>query len=321
MDKSVFLQVIDTLYYYFDCAFTCLLLDVSLMIMLPVLTSDGRATDWLALYPIEQLSRVDRIMSMHDQRRFRQLFPILDPHAAVLGLVQPTYNSGDGPVSSHAVVNHPWEWTEYLGDASVPLNQGSTVKNTTANPVKNAASLSLDLFKAENTGERQLTAAPLDELVPGEFYDNTSTQTIFMRSWHAEHLPSISADINTAQARSAQDDRPGEAQMWSSGMPASLRANATSAVQPGSRPGSRTASPTSAVHRGPWFQAPARASPAGMGLTPQVVGTPGSSRQAVKRKAQPDEDLQMSEGPAPSTSATHAPAKPRPGGRASGHRQ
>jgi mediator of RNA polymerase II transcription subunit 12 len=291
------------------------------MKMLLVLTSDGRVLDWLTLYPIEQLSNLDRLVSMHDQRRFRQLFPILGPHAAVAGLVQPIANSINNNVSPHAVVNHPWEWTEYLGDASIQPHQGLSVKSTTSNFVKNSASLSLDLFSAENTGETRSTLTASNELVPEEFYDKISAQTIFMRSWLAERLPSNGMDINTAQVRSAQDDRSAEAHMWSSSMPSSLRVNATSAVQSGSRPGSRTASPTSAVHRGPWFQAPTRASPVGMGLTPQMVGTPGGSRQAVKRKAQPDEDLPMSEGSATSTSATQASAKPRPAGRASGHRQ
>ena len=150
--------------------------------MLPESPKDSRMAIVSKLndqYPINSLPA-----SLPSETRLRlsSFLPFIpiDKYAAFLGRGTQTEMGRLDVVSK--IRSRPWEWVDNIDTPEEPM--------LLSTPVKNKASLPLDLFEATSTGEIVVPERPPPDL-QGEtwtFRDNFASENILARSWRESHL-------------------------------------------------------------------------------------------------------------------------------------
>lgn len=269
---------------------------------------------WWKHYPETDLQSLPPDMPLQYRRQFRSLLSFVAPNPAVANLA---YVSQDpsGQTSVTPVQNRPWEWTEYLGDASpIEAKPEDKDKGDTAS-IKNSGSLSLELFAARVTGERVLPhhEDARTEFAITTFQDDLASGNIFQRDWRETRAPHL-----LHPERVEQEDEVGPLPIFNNGV---LGAGDRHAHSHRSSPVSSIPSRGSAGR--PASFATHRQSPSGLtrfsGSTagdPIDVDSiefsaPTSSRAGSKRKsATVDDEIQIIGRPAP-TDNKRLRGKPR----------
>ncbi|EMD32061.1 hypothetical protein CERSUDRAFT_162114 [Gelatoporia subvermispora B] len=300
IDQLAFPLLLDTLYYVLDEN--------------PV---DPKATnmDLFRNYPEFNLADLPRDMPQPYRAQLRTLLPYVAPNQAVADLA---YASRD-PISGALVVNmpvqnRPWEWTEFLGEYSPQEVKGDERAADERLTLKNATSLSLELFATRLTTEHVMSAGththePLVQESVHTFQDGLDSDTVFARDWRETRVVLGESDGAPGRGRGEHDD---DAQAG----PSTER-----------RTSSRKDSPALSVRTGMQYSGPSsatslRQSPAHKlsklsvstgseiidvdSLQTPVAGSSG------KRKAAPDDDdeVEIVEGPLPLSRTAKKP-KPR----------
>lgn len=200
----------------------------------PELPSDPKVAtfDPFQCYPQVELQNLPTDMPAEYRQTIRSLLPFVSPNLAVADLVY-TSKDSNGTESLLPVQNRPWEWTEYLGEPAE-----LDVKDD--HPIKNSASLSLELFAARATGERVLQASSMnpDDRVDANLralQDENLGESIFKRDWRETRIVP-----ERALSGPAQDEH------FSSGTSAPPTRVASDG-RPSSSQSSRMASPVSSV--------------------------------------------------------------------------
>jgi mediator of RNA polymerase II transcription subunit 12, fungi type len=145
--------------------------------------------------------------------RLRALIPYLEPNLAVADLAYASTSedaSGASETSYIPVQNKPWEWTENLGE----LSGAETTKESNASgqqsAVRNAASLSLDLFNARVIGKRAHLSEDTveDPRIDGAlrmFQDDLLTESVFRRDFRETRVDPSVIDAKITIARNSHD--------------------------------------------------------------------------------------------------------------------
>ncbi len=180
------------------------------------------------------MQSLPRDMPMEYRRRIRTLLPFVDLNPAVDGLALASKDASGEFTNFQPVQNRPWEWTENLGDHS-PLDSRIEEKPDGRNPIKNMASLPLELFSARATGERiiEQDESEDDPRIEGSLrmlQEGFSGESIFQRDWRESRillespnsprpenedqvgpLPTFSAHSQTATDRRSSSRKPSPA--------------------------------------------------------------------------------------------------------------
>ena len=87
----------------------------------------------------------------------------------------------------------PWEWLEYLGDQPLdPKEQAKEQEDKkrarTKHIIRNNASLSLELFDAQITGESVRNVGPHGDAPTWMFEDGLVAESVYERAWRSGHV-------------------------------------------------------------------------------------------------------------------------------------
>jgi mediator of RNA polymerase II transcription subunit 12 len=119
----------------------------------------------------------------------------------------------------------PWEWLDYLGDQ--PLDPKEQMKefeerrrNRTKQIIRNNASLSLELFDAQVTGESVRNANGQDgDPRTWMFEDSLAAESIYERSWRSGHVSSSVVWDRHVQIGESSSDARGKRSISRGGTP------------------------------------------------------------------------------------------------------
>ncbi|CAL1707851.1 unnamed protein product [Somion occarium] len=269
-------------------------------------------------YPEIDMQTLPSDMPLEYRRQIRTLLPFVPPNLAVANLA---YVSQDatGQTTMTPVQNRPWEWTEYLGEAS-PVEPKSEDKDGDERiVVKNSASISLELFAARVTGERVIPSGQTDsrtECMVRTFQDDLASHTVFQRDW----METRALSHMLRPDRTEQEDEVGPLPTF------------PNTAQGGTdrRSNSRRPSPASSIRsrgsvaRPPSVRSSIRQSPALTRFSGSTAGevidvdsldfSTSTTHSGAKRKSIPiDDDIEIIEGPVASSKRTKGKtvAKPR----------
>jgi mediator of RNA polymerase II transcription subunit 12 len=95
------------------------------------------------------------------------------------------------------VLNRPWEWVENLGDFPAADTKDDDEERG-RHPIKNSASLSLDLFNARVTGDGIVLIDQYDSRIEGNvrsFEDSLTAESVFKRDWRETRVELDSLDV------------------------------------------------------------------------------------------------------------------------------
>jgi mediator of RNA polymerase II transcription subunit 12, fungi type len=174
---------------------------------------DPKATSYnpFSNYPEIELKQLPVDMPSSYRVRIRTLLPFVAPNASVADLA---YISKDGSMSPIPVQNRPWEWIEYLGERSAHEAKDD---DTPDGVLKNAASLSLDLFDTHALARRPATIAGENAVVKvgrqnaqralSMLEETMFTESVFKRDWRESRTfaSSLSQDASEVQPE-AEDE-------------------------------------------------------------------------------------------------------------------
>ena len=138
------------------------------------------------------------------RNRIRTLLPYVDLNPTVEGLALASKDASGEYANLQPVQNRPWEWTENLGDHS-PLDSRAEEKPVAErSPIKNMASLPLELFSARATGERiiEQDQSGADPRIEGNLrmlQEGLSGESIFERDWRESRVRLESPDSSKAE--------------------------------------------------------------------------------------------------------------------------
>ncbi|OBZ68162.1 Mediator of RNA polymerase II transcription subunit 12 [Grifola frondosa] len=313
LDLLAFPLLLDTLFYALD--------------EVPV---DLKATsiDLFHNYPEFDLSDLPADMPPEYRMQLRSLLPYVSLNTAVCNLVYASRDSSGAITNSVPVQNRPWEWTENLGDNTSAEAKGDDRAGDDRLPVKNSASLPLELFGARMTGDQVLPSqASADDPMLEEnlrtFQDDLFAGSIFQRDWRETRI-----GLNDGGAARSKGEHDEETLPVFAGPGSSERRSTSRRVSPASSVRSAASAHHSALGSVPSL----RQSPVHLlsRLSVSTAGEPidvdsfemptSSSRSATKRKATsslPDDEIQVIEGPvASSRSSKKTKAKPAAKSRA-----
>lgn len=338
MDIVAFPLLLDTLYYLLDgvCILHRTRHDPSLKFLVSEIPVDPKATVFnpFNCYPTYELRSLPSDMPLEYRARMRSLLPYVEPNPVVADLVYApkdtlgtSFNSTSGPSSSSTsdaslmpVQNRPWEWTENLGDIS-PADVAKENLDTRTQPsiytadhqpvVRNAASLSLDLFGARVIGK--YISPDTDAQVEGNLrmlQDDLLAESVFKRDFRESRVDPAVVDAKLGVVTRGAEPDEGSVPAGSDRQPSSRIASPVGSVrsrgsmQPPSLPsGSRRTSPVSGQALGHSGLSKVSGSSAGepidvdsLDLTTTNVS---GSVAGVKRKAgeSEDDDIEIIEGP------------------------
>ena len=215
------------------------------------------------------------------------------------------------------VQNRPWEWVENLGEPAVEEDANRWQEG----PFKNASSLSLELFAARRTGDHIPRPNPNpihdtarrddhesnDVRFEGDirsFEDGLSAESIYRRDWRETRLEAYRDEQVDGGASSSMGKGDGLDEVG----PLPVFTTQHRAGSTGAGSGSRRASPASSVKSRGSAQgtvSSVRQSPgsthkmstATMSDQVEEGGTTTRSGSGHKRKADPDEEVEVVEGP------------------------
>ena len=230
------------------------------------------------------------------RKQMRTLLPYTELNKAVANLAYATIDASGGVTGVTPMQNRPWEWTENLGDSAAMEekdNGGSKIRNT--------ASLSLELFSAQTTGERVMQQEQNDN--PNltntilSFEDHMYGESLFQRDWRESRILPEEATLQSPTERAEQEDQVGPLPTF--GTPP----HGSSSRHTSTRGGSRRPSPASSVrsrtslhaHNAPSVGSSLRQSPmhppqasgssAGDPIDVDSLDPPSTSSRPAKRKA------------------------------------
>lgn len=153
---------------------------------------DGKAPvfDPFRNYPTIPPSELPTDMPSEHRAQLRSLLPYMPPNTTISNLVTAHRDSSGHLVLGAQVLNRPWEWIENLGDYPIPdtkHDQDDDGEAKARYPIRNSASLSLDLFNARATGDGIVTSTIVDdpriEANIRIFEDGLSAESVFKRDW------------------------------------------------------------------------------------------------------------------------------------------
>lgn len=124
------------------------------------------AFDPFRLYPQIEMRKIPSSMPMEYRQRIRTLLPYVDLNAAVDGLSLASKDASGEFSNFQPVQNRPWEWTENLGDQVFPDSRVDDKISDPRNPIKNVASIPLELFSAKRPESESSNETPL-MMTPG----------------------------------------------------------------------------------------------------------------------------------------------------------
>ncbi|KAI0958249.1 hypothetical protein AcV7_004122 [Taiwanofungus camphoratus] len=304
LDLVAFPLLLDTLFYVVD--------DTS---------DDPKAPsfDPFRNYPELNLADLPPDMPPDFRKRLRSLLPYVSLNLAVSDLAYASRDCSGVLVNNTPVQNRPWEWTEYLGDVPAGETKGDDRAPDERHLVKNSASLSLELFGARMTGEYVIHSnAGGDPMVEGNirtFQDDLSGESVFMRDWRETR---VLVDDVLSQNKGDQEEDVGALPTFAShGQGVSERRSTSRRVSPALSVRSRASvhhsgpSSASSLRQSPGLQHPLSrmsASTTSEAIDVDSLDIPSSS--IVKRKAgmaNDDDEIEIVEGPVPSSRATKKP--------------
>lgn len=127
--------------------------------------------------------------------QLRSLLPYVPPNTTISNLVTAHRDSSGHLVLGPPVLNRPWEWIENLGDYPIPDTKHDNDDDGEARaryPIRNSASLSLDLFNARATGDGIISYPigdnPRIEANMRSFEDGLSAESVFKRDWRETRI-------------------------------------------------------------------------------------------------------------------------------------
>ncbi|KAH8108105.1 hypothetical protein BXZ70DRAFT_1015382 [Cristinia sonorae] len=223
-DPLMFPLLLDTLYYVLD-----------------EIPTDPKTLSYdpFRHYPDFELQALPPDLPTEYRKQMRTLLPYTDPIAAVANLAYASHDASGSVTSLVAMQNRPWEWTENLGDIAVVEDKDGSDRSK----VKNTASLSLDIFGAQTTGESMLQQEEIvDPRVVNTirtFEDHLFGESVFHRDWRDSRIPPDDYLPRSPTERAEQEDQVGPLPTF----PAPAQASSRHA----SSRGSRRPSPASSV--------------------------------------------------------------------------
>lgn len=244
-------MLIDTFYYLADgnSLVRCAPLPNLLKIPISEINFHIKSGDLFQGYPQVHISQLPPDMPLSHREKLRALLPFTPVIQTVASLAYATRDPSSGAlIATHAVQHRPWEWMEHLGETA--LVEGTEAERTQdervlppgQRPVKNAGSISLELFEAHATGDG-LPDSALDDRARAAmhtFEDGLAADNLFQRDWREARLEPLDG-MGPGTGRSRGED----ADVLSA-LPTFPRTG-IAAGRPESRPGSRGPSPTPSV--------------------------------------------------------------------------
>ncbi|THH30406.1 hypothetical protein EUX98_g3774 [Antrodiella citrinella] len=279
-DPLMFPLLLDTIYYVLD--------EIPTDIKAPTY-------DPFRHYPDFELQGLPSDMPTGYRKQMRTLLPYTEPNKAVTNLAYASVDASGAITGLSPMQNRPWEWTENLGDSSALDDKEGSERSL----VKNTASLSLELFNAQTTGEHILQDEPRSNAhlvnTLRTLEDHMYGESVFERGWRDGRILPDDALRQSSTERAEHEDQVGPLPMF----PAPTQSG--SSRQASSR-GSRRPSPASSVRsrashalNAPSVGSSLRQSPMQPPYPPSgsTAGDPidvdsiegGSSSRAGKRKA------------------------------------
>lgn len=140
------------------------------------------------------------------RQQLRALLPFLPPNEVVADMAFATRDASGNIITSSAVQNRPWEWTEYLGVQPADENE----EHHRSDAIRNSASLSLDLFNARPTGEPIVpyvpaTGDPKVEASIRSFQDDMYSDSLFARDWRETRMSNLHDSTGSGGNRSGRE--------------------------------------------------------------------------------------------------------------------
>lgn len=305
LDVVLFPLLLDTLYYLIDGTPCVTPMFSILQILSPELPqpSKGVVFDPFRNYPDFPYSCIPSDAPPSYVGPLRALLAHFSPSPTVANLSTAHRDATSGNlVLGVPVVNRPWEWIENIGEPITAQDQEAH----TQHPIRNASSLSLELFGARATGDGIVDAQLY------QFEDGLNAESMFKRDWRETRIEPDGAwhGVDSAGAHDREEEADELGQM------------PTFAGQRGmdsrSKPGSRRVSPASSVRSrasgsggtGSMRPSPSQNSSSRPTATNSTVSEPmgaegkgsGGKRSAAKRKAamdDSDDEVEIVEGPIP----------------------
>jgi mediator of RNA polymerase II transcription subunit 12, fungi type len=126
----------------------------------------------------------------------RSLLPYTPCPATTSNLVMAHRDSSGHLILGPPVQNRPWEWIENLGDHPLPdakHNNDDEGQARVRYPIRNSASISLDLFNARASGDGVIPSVigdddPRIEANIRSFEDGLSAESVFKRDWRETRI-------------------------------------------------------------------------------------------------------------------------------------
>lgn len=281
-------------------------------------------------------------MPLEFRARIRTLLPYVAPNHTIADLVY-AHRDTNGSTSEASVVpvqNKPWEWTEYLGEASgtdaakenldTRSHAGGQYSAEQQLLIRNSGSLPLELFNASVIGKLVQVGedgVPEDFRVEGNLrmlQDGFFTESVFQRDFRETRIDPAVLDAKLAVAKSTDQDGDGAtntaaasgSERRSSSRIASPVGSVRSrgSMQPPSAPsGSRRTSPATTAHHAHSSLSKVSGSSAGepIDVDSLDISTSTTTTAGTKRKVPhtDDDEIQVIEGPAASAQTKKAKGK------------
>lgn len=192
-------------------------------------------TDLARFYPLPNQLGLFKDAYSEYKTKLLALLPSIRRSTEADGLAIAFRDASGATVLQQLLQRQPWEWIEHPGDQAAP-NQTDYDKKTMLPAIRNAGSLSLELFEARGTVDSIHSAsAERDTALTWMFEDGLAADVIFARA-----LRDVRAE--DVLVGGVEDD-PSALGHLARAMPTT-----PGATGPGSRPGSRGTSPASSSH-------------------------------------------------------------------------
>ena len=160
-------------------------------------------------YPDFELQALPPDMPTEYRKQMRTLLPYTDPNKTVAHLAYATVDASGVISSLSPMQNRPWEWTENLGEIISPEDKD----NNERSKIKNTASVSLELFGAQATGESVLQQTQTDN--PHltntilSFEDHLHGEGVFQRDWRESRVSPDDPVLTSPTERAELEDQVG----------------------------------------------------------------------------------------------------------------
>jgi len=319
-----------------------------LKVLFPEIPLDAKSLtfDPFRNYPTLSPSDLPADMPTDYRMQLRSLLSYVPPISTITNLVTAHRDASGHLVLGSSVLNRPWEWIENLGEVPVPDTKRDNDDDGDArvrHPIRNSASLSLDLFNARATGDGIISSAigddPRIEANIRSFEDGLSAESVFKRDWRETRIELEDDIVVGGSANRAEEvdelsglpsfprttDRRSASHSRRPSPTSSVRSHKTRSTNPSIAPSSARSSPlqppplprlSNSSSGEPTVidvDAPS-AVPATTRST--AIDLASSTRRTSKRKlSNSDDEVEIIEGPVPATAAGPSRAGKKPKGK------